>query len=163
MYTFLHAFGDSTWKKGLNYYLTNRINNFASSDDLYEALQRAVNEDYPASTPNVAEIMKTWEHQGGFPLITVSRNDSRVTISQERFFYGSDVSDSLWHVPISYYTSSTPNASKTTADFWISNSQSTTLTTVVLDKIKDANDWIIFNTQQVRFKSQIWRFININF
>lgn len=138
----------------MNYYLTNRINNFASSDDLYEALQRAVNEDYPASTPNVAEIMKTWEHQGGFPLITVSRNDSRVTISQERFFYGSDVSDSLWHVPISYYTSSTPNASKTTADFWISNSQSTTLTTVVLDKIKDANDWIIFNTQQVRFKSQ---------
>lgn len=163
MYTFLHALGDSTWKKGLNYYLTNRANKFASSDDLYEALQLAVNEDYPASSPNVAEMMKTWENQGGFPLITVSRNDSQVTISQERFFYGSDVSDSLWHVPISYYTSSSPNTSKTTADFWISNSQTTTLTTDVLEKIKDANDWIIFNTQQVCLKSRLWIFIKIHF
>lgn len=149
----MHAFGAETWRKGLNYYLNNRYDKYANSDHLYEGLQTAVNEDTPsASTPvNVGMVMRSWETQGGFPLISVSRNASHVTISQERFLYNNEGSQNIWHVPINYYTASTPDSSKTTPDMWINaRTRSFSLNVGELDKIKQEDDWIILNTQQVR-------------
>lgn len=151
MHTFLHAFGADIWQKGLNYYLTDRYNNYATSEHLYAGIQKAVYEASPSSFLNVSTIMRSWEHQAGFPLIYVTRNATHVTISQERFFYSSeDVSESLWHVPLSYYTASTPDSSETFANTWIDARESVTFLVTALPKIRAENDWIIFNTQQVR-------------
>jgi aminopeptidase N len=158
LHTFLHTFGAETWRKGLNYYLINRFNKFANSDHLYEGLQRAVNEDSPSSPVNVGMVMRSWELQSGFPLISVSRNASHVTINQERFFYIDYESQNLWHVPISYYTASTPDFTKTTPDLW-SNTRSFSWSIDLFPKIKQEDDWIILNTQQVRILSIIFHFI----
>jgi aminopeptidase N len=144
----MHAFGAETWRKGLNYYLHNRYNNYSNSDHLYEGLQQAVNEDSPSSPVNVGMVMQSWEHQAGFPLISVSRNASHVTISQDRFFYANYGSENLWHVPINYYTASTPDSTKTTPDVWL-NARSFSWNNGELSKIERNDDWIIVNTQQV--------------
>lgn len=133
----------------MNYYLNNRFNNFANSDHLYEALQRAVNEDNPTSTPNVTAIMRSWEYQAGFPLITVARNETHVIINQERFLYGSDESENLWHVPINYYTSSSRDTSETTPAFWLAPIESTHIAIGSLPVAWGTNDWVVFNTKQV--------------
>lgn len=135
----------------MNYYLNDRINNFANSDHLYEALQRAVNEDFFATSATIQEIMRTWEYQAGFPLITVKREGSNFTISQKRFLYTDTSNTNLWHVPITYYTASTPDSSNTKAEFWLLPTPNTVLEAPnSLYKVKAENDWIILNTQQVR-------------
>jgi aminopeptidase N len=149
LHTFLHAIGAETWRKGLNYYLNNRFNNYSNSDHLYEGLQQAVDEDSPSSPVNVGMVMRSWELQAGFPLITVSRNASHVVLTQERFLYDNSGSDNIWHVPINYYTASTPDSTKTTPDLWL-NARSLSSPIEVFPKIKQNNDWIIFNTQQVK-------------
>jgi aminopeptidase N len=150
LHTFLHAFGANIWQKGLSYYLNDRFNNYATSEHLYQGLQRAVNESSPGSFINVANMMGSWEHQAGFPLIYVTRNTSHVTISQERFFYSEEnTSENLWYVPLSYYTASTPDSSQTFANTWIDRRASVTFNVPALPKIRQEDDWIIFNTQQV--------------
>lgn len=151
LHTFLHAFGASTWRKGLNYYLNNRFNNFANSNHLYEGLQLAVNEDYPTSTPNVTSVMRSWEYQAGFPLITVSRNDTHVSISQERFLYGDDESNNLWYVPINYYTGVNRDTSETKPLMWLSPVKETNIVLSSLPLTWGQSEWAIFNTKQVKF------------
>lgn len=152
LHTFMHAFGAPTWQKGLNYYLNNRFNNFANSDHLYEALQWALNEDYPTSTPNVSAIMRSWEYQAGFPLITVTRNDTHVTISQERFLYGDDESSSLWYVPLNYYTGINKDTSNTRPLMWMNPMKEMSIARNSLPLSWSESEWAIFNTKQVRIK-----------
>jgi aminopeptidase N len=161
LHTFLHAFGASTWRKGLNYYLNNRFNNFANSDHLYEGLQLAVSEDYPTSTPNVTAIMRSWEYQGGFPLINVARNETHVTISQERFLYGDDVSNSLWYVPINYYTGTNRDTINTTPLMWLSPVKETSIALNSLPMSWSTNEWAVFNTKQVKFNKN-FKFSKLN-
>lgn len=138
----------------MNYYLNNRFNNFANSDHLYEGLQRAVDEDYTDVHINVSTVMRSWEYQAGFPLITVTRNETHVTMSQERFLYGSDVSSNLWNVPINYYTKGNSDSSATVASLWLSTA-SATIPQGSLVKSWSFNDWVIFNTKQVNFQLKI--------
>lgn len=135
----------------MNYYLNNRFNNFANSDHLYEGLQLAVREDYPTSTPNVTTIMRSWEYQGGFPLITISQNATHVTINQERFLYGNDESTNLWYVPINYYTGVNRDTSNTKSLFWLNPVRETTFARSSLPVSWGQYEWAIFNTKQVRF------------
>lgn len=58
---------------------------------------------------DVRTMMDTWTLQEGFPLITVEVRGHEVRLSQERFLKGSDSSKTsgfLWHVPLTYITSS---------------------------------------------------------
>ncbi|KAK3538610.1 hypothetical protein QTP86_007678 [Hemibagrus guttatus] len=58
---------------------------------------------------DVSLMMDTWTLQEGFPLITVEVRGREVRLSQERFLKGGDSSQTsgfLWHVPLTYITSS---------------------------------------------------------
>jgi aminopeptidase N len=160
---FQNAFTDATWSKGLFYFLRARQYNYYNAEHLYQGLQRALSEDFPFNTPNVATIMRTWEFQAGFPLISVTRFENEISFRQERFFYGNEVSASLWWVPINYVTASSPNSSVTTPDFWFST-RDLRIQRESAPKPWSANDWIVVNIQQngyfrVNYDNSLWNTI----
>lgn len=154
----------STWTKGIRYYLTTKGLTSATPSDLYAGLQKAVDEDVSVP-PNVATIMESWEHQSGHPLVTVSRNGDKITITQERMLYsGTDAANTLWWIPINYIVGSNPNFTSTAPDMWMKGEKTITLTSATAPKPWTSNDWIVFNSQQtsyyrVNYDDNLWKSI----
>lgn len=166
MHTFQSALGHSTWQKGINYWLVDRFNNFTTSAHLYENIQRAVDEDHPVNPPNVAKTFGSWEWQAGFPLITVSRAGSTLTISQERFFYNRNLaqSENLWWIPLNYVVGSNSDFTSTSPDLWMENVRSVSLESSSAPKQWNESDWILFNIQQtsyyrVNYDNNLWHLL----
>ena len=84
---------DKFFQKGLQLYLNKHAYNVASSDDLWESLEKASNKP-------ISKLMKTWVLQPGYPLITVNCDGNTLELSQERFTYLANDDKSLWLVPI---------------------------------------------------------------
>ncbi|KAJ8417534.1 hypothetical protein AAFF_G00223770 [Aldrovandia affinis] len=70
---------------------------------------------YTCENLDLREMMDTWTQQMGIPLITVERTGQNIRIQQERFLkgvldddaeYSTLQSGYLWHIPITYFTSS---------------------------------------------------------
>lgn len=148
---FQNAFGEENWLKGLRYYLNSKLNNVSNSDDFFENLQKAVNEDYDDEIPNVAMIMKTWTSQAGFPCVTVKwLSGNQLSFDQKRFTKENLPSRNLWWIPISFTLGSNPNFSDTSTDFWIEGVKSVKIE-VGEENSKPFADWIVVNVQQVGF------------
>jgi aminopeptidase N len=157
------AFGVDTWTKGLRNYLITKQYDAATSTDLYNGLQQAVNQDYPTNPPNVATIMSTWENQAGYPVITVSRSGNQLTLTQERFFYTEQTSSSLWWVPINYVVKSNPDFTNTRPDLWMPG-QKTVMIESNAQKPWTASDWVIVNIQEssyyrVNYDNNLWNLL----
>lgn len=160
------ALGDSTWTKGLKLYLETMEYKSASSDDLYAALQSAVDQDLPeGNRPDISTIMRSWETQAGYPVITVKRAGNQLTFEQERFFYSAQpVDNSLWHVPINYVVGSNADFSQTTPDFWIPGVPTLTIESSTQAKPWTANDWIVVNIKEssyyrVNYDDNLWNLL----
>lgn len=160
---FQEAFGVTTFTNGLNYYLNKMALKSASSDDLYEGLQTSLKES--GSSLNVTSIMRTWEIQGGYPVITVSRNNDTITITQQRFLYDTKSSSkSLWSIPLNYVVASNPNFEKTSPDFWMNPQESMSMKNSSATKKWFNNDWMIFNIQEtgyyrVNYDENLWKLL----
>jgi aminopeptidase N len=156
----MHAFTDATWRKGLNYWLNDRYNNYGNSQHLYASLQRAVNEDFPINTPNIGSRLETWEMQSGFPVVTITRTGNVLTISQERFMYDTNLqSSNLWWIPLNFVTSSNPNFLRTTPNFWMSNVRNITVPMNIPE-----SDWLLFNIKstnyyRVNYDHNLWQLL----
>lgn len=157
------ALGVETWTKGLKYYLDTKKNDAATSDDLYAALQTAVNEDVQPNPPSVSTIMRTWENQAGYPLITVSRNGNQLNITQERFYYTAPQtpSSALWWVPINYVVGSNPNFTNTKPDLWLQGQKNLVVSNDTAPKKWTTNDWVVVNIQEssyyrVNYDESLW-------
>ncbi|NCO10564.1 M1 family metallopeptidase [Candidatus Saccharibacteria bacterium] len=86
--------GDDAFRAGLSAYFKQHAYENTSADDLWTALGEA-------SGKNVPDLMNTWMTQPGYPVVSVSQNDSEVTISQEQFFIGPHrESKALWPIPL---------------------------------------------------------------
>ncbi|KAL4228484.1 Endoplasmic reticulum aminopeptidase 1 [Mactra antiquata] len=108
--------GDDVFKSGLTSYLKRFKYKNAASNDLWTSLSQAVVSD--TSDVNVRSLMRTWTEQMGYPVITLTRSGSKVTIKQERFllYKPKDRKETfqspfgyLWEVPFSYTTAENPN------------------------------------------------------
>ena len=97
--------GPDTFRAGITHYLNSHKFANAETTDLWNALEEVSNQP-------IAETMRDWVFQGGYPIIRVSTNGSQVTIAQEPFSYLSDISKAkidrseseigeTWKVPIS--------------------------------------------------------------
>lgn len=154
------ALGEPTWLKGLQKYLNTMKYKSASSANLYTALQEAINEDNVDSQLNIETIMKTWETQPGYPLITVKRNGNELTFEQERFFYSEQPNDnSLWWVPINYVVGSTPDFTNAAPNFWLP-----AVPTFTINKPTQDNEWIVVNVQEssyyrVNYDDNLWNLL----
>ncbi|XP_038078719.1 putative aminopeptidase-2 isoform X2 [Patiria miniata] len=116
-----HFLGESTFIKGLQYYLTALQYGNAENSDLWFHLEKAVQEDSVelGEGLDVATIMATWTLQMGFPFIKVERsyNGARAvtaTVKQKRFLSDPNSNTSTnypdlgykWYVPLTYTSAS---------------------------------------------------------
>lgn len=156
-----NAFGNTTYNKGLRYYLEASAHQSVGSDELYAGIQAAIDEDFPVvQRLNFTTIMRTWEFQPGYPVVTVGISGTQLTFTQERFFYTDDVSDNLWWIPINFVVGSSPNFSSTRPNFWMRAEESVNITN------PDILSWIIVNVQEtgyyrVNYHNYLWNLLRI--
>ena len=86
--------GDDALRKGLkNYFAAHQYNN-AKGDDLWSAVGDAAGMD-------IAGIMNSWLLQPGYPVVSVSVVDGKLTLSQKQFFIGDgEDKDRQWKIPL---------------------------------------------------------------
>jgi aminopeptidase N len=89
-----HYIGEDAFRTGLQRYFADYAYKNTIGDDLWEALAAA-------SGKQVATIMNAWITQPGYPVVTLTRGDDGVTLSQQRFFIGQhEDSDATWPIPL---------------------------------------------------------------
>lgn len=85
--------GEDVFREGIRSYLSTHAYGNTENSDLWDALDQA-------SGQPVRDMMESWIFQGGFPLVSVTLNDATLQLTQERFTYVNEPSDTLWHVPL---------------------------------------------------------------
>ena len=86
--------GGDEFRRGIAAYIKRHSYDNTETTDLWDALEEETGE--PARS-----TMDSWILQGGYPVISVTRGDDGVTLSQERFRYRGDGPDGTrWQVPL---------------------------------------------------------------
>lgn len=134
----------------------------AIEDQLFVAVQNAAKEENYAIPAQIADMWGSWTHQGGFPLLTVSRNydDGSFTVTQQAFFNNANTkSDKLWYIPFNYAVKSNADFRDTEASHYLLN-----VTSVKVDDKLSSDDWLILNKQstgyyRINYDEQNWNLI----
>jgi tricorn protease interacting factor F2/3 len=87
--------GDQAFREGVRRYLSAHAYANATGADLWSAIEGA-------SGKPVQKIMSSWIQQPGFPVVTVSKSDGKLTLRQERFLIsgGRDKEKLRWSIPV---------------------------------------------------------------
>ena len=87
--------GEEAFREGVRRYLSAHAYANATGNDLWSAIE-------DASGKPVKTIMSTWIRQPGFPVVTVSKRDGKLTLRQERFLIsgGPDKEKARWSIPL---------------------------------------------------------------
>uniref|UniRef100_A0A182PNX7 Aminopeptidase N n=1 Tax=Anopheles epiroticus TaxID=199890 RepID=A0A182PNX7_9DIPT len=144
-----HVLGDEYWRAGLKIYLNERAYQGAVDEQLYEGLQKAIEgKGVLPDGVTVGQIMRTWTNEAGYPVLTVRRSydTGDVIISQERFYADRKVPNSnIWMIPYNYVHQARADFNEFDDFEWLATKAARLQTTV------PANEWIIFNKQQVGY------------
>ncbi|XP_051551970.1 leucyl-cystinyl aminopeptidase-like [Myxocyprinus asiaticus] len=91
------------FRKGVIEYLQMYTFRNTESEDLWNSLSQVSKQPF-----NIVQMMNTWTVQKGFPLVTVKRNGTQVTLTQEHFHLNAESTNhsSLWHIPLTYVNDS---------------------------------------------------------
>lgn len=94
--------GHDHLRAGLKAYFEKHSYANTEANDLWECLSAASGKD-------VAGLMNAWMTQSGFPVVTVTRDDTSVTLSQSQFFIGPHKdSSTTWPIPLHGASSQIP-------------------------------------------------------
>lgn len=87
--------GEQAFREGVQRYLSAHAYANATGSDLWSAIEGA-------SGQPVQKIMSSWIQQPGFPVVTVSKSDGKLTLRQERFLIsgGPDKEKFRWSIPV---------------------------------------------------------------
>ncbi|KAB1257137.1 Aminopeptidase N [Camelus dromedarius] len=158
---------EELFKKGLASYLNAFAYQNTTYLDLWEHLQKAVNNQTSIQLPDtVRAIMDRWTLQMGFPVITVDTKTG--DISQKHFLLDPDSNvtrpsefNYLWIVPISSIRNGTPQA-----HYWLQGQEKGTEEIKVKDNLfkTGTNEWVLLNVNvtgyyQVNYDDNNWRMI----
>ncbi|XP_034829842.1 membrane alanyl aminopeptidase-like [Maniola hyperantus] len=157
-----HFVGEETFKKALNYFLLDRAYEHAYPSHLFSSFAKAVQEDNAINSfLNIAEIMRYWVEQPGYPLIDVNVNTNTgvMIVTQERFFISasSNKTEQVWPLPLTYTTGRNPN--------WDNLTPTVVMINRSIEILKEPGDeWVIFNVQQkgfyrVNYDPRTWEMI----
>lgn len=144
---FQEAFTEATWLKGVTNYLDEMQYQLVTPEDLFVHLQQAIDEDFPGSTVNVSDLMHTWLNFAGFPVVTVSRNESSLTVTQQGF---RTMHDEAFSIPLNYATASEPNFNDTVVFLYLVTPQGT-ITQENAPRPWTDDDWIVFNLRDTGY------------
>jgi aminopeptidase N len=93
LYMLKNYLGEETFIKGLGEYFRSHAYSNTSGDDLWKALGKASGKD-------VGSFMKLWLEQSGFPVVSVSKDNKALTISQQHFQIGGKTDKRTWDIPL---------------------------------------------------------------
>ncbi|XP_028255693.1 thyrotropin-releasing hormone-degrading ectoenzyme-like [Parambassis ranga] len=160
-----NVMGQPLFQKGLNDYLLSHMYSNAARDDLWSKLSQAMHSE--GRDINIGEMMDRWTLQMGYPVVTISKNQSEqlpthyITVSQEHFLYGEEVrkNNSLqWQVPLTVAAGNASAASLARL-LWINNRTETHMMGPM-----DDNTWLLGNINQtgyfrVNYDLQNWKLL----
>ena len=72
--------GEEKFKKGIQYFLNKHKFECVESSAYWKGIEKSTGEP-------IADMMKTWIHQPGYPLITVLKADNHLSLEQSRFYF----------------------------------------------------------------------------
>uniref|UniRef100_A0A1I8P0A9 Aminopeptidase n=1 Tax=Stomoxys calcitrans TaxID=35570 RepID=A0A1I8P0A9_STOCA len=157
-----HALTDTVFQRGLHNYLT--ANNFSAAveDKLFTAIQIASKEENYEIPAKIEDMMGSWTHQGGYPLLTVKRNydDGSFSVTQQAFHNNETInSDKSWYIPFNYATQSNADFRDTEATNYLLNVKS-----VSVGAKLGKEEWLILNKQstgyyRINYDEQNWKLI----
>ncbi|CAG9800905.1 unnamed protein product [Chironomus riparius] len=148
---FENSIGTETWKRGMKFYIESYQYSSTEPGDLYEAIQKVVDEELSNNTISFKDAMSSWIDQAGFPTISARLENGTLKLSQKR--KADSGKNEIYTIPIFYVSSSDPECSKQTAKFWMTEKEM---------KIENFNDdWIIINCKStgyydVEYDINIW-------
>ena len=85
--------GEEAFRRGVALYLKEHAFGNATSEDLWDALQRA-------SDKPVRSILRTWVERTGHPLLEVSGGDGSLTLTQKRSSLDPPKTEDPWPLPL---------------------------------------------------------------
>ena len=85
--------GEETFRDGVRRYLSDHLGGNTDNADLWAALEAASGEP-------VGGLMENWIFHGGHPLVEVTEDDGRCTLSQRPFRYDGRDDGTRWQVPV---------------------------------------------------------------
>lgn len=85
--------GKEKFRKGVSLYLKNFAHSNATRKDFWEMLSRVSGITY------LDKLIETWVTKSGHPVILASRNNTEITLLQQRFTFGGNIDD-VWPIPV---------------------------------------------------------------
>ncbi|KPJ03365.1 Endoplasmic reticulum aminopeptidase 1 [Papilio xuthus] len=105
----------------------------AVENDLWAAMSEVIKNHSMFQHLSVVDFMNSWTRQAGYPVVNVDRdyNTGKVTFSQKLFTSSGEpykeMTDQVWHIPLSYATMDVPRANWTTRPrLWLTDRSATT-------------------------------------
>ncbi|XP_051547221.1 thyrotropin-releasing hormone-degrading ectoenzyme-like [Myxocyprinus asiaticus] len=163
-----NVMGQSLFQRALNDYLMTHMYGNADRDDLWNKLSEAMQRE--GKDINITEVMDRWTLQMGYPVVTISKNDSldnNVSISQEHFVYDTDAKihhpelfnkSFQWQIPLTLTVGNSSHISTETI-IWLSNK-----TEMHRVSQMDGETWLLGNINQtgyfrVNYDLNNWRLL----
>ncbi len=131
--------GEESFRIGIRNYLNKHSYANAETQDLWEALGEA-------SGKPVSEVMNSWVQQTGFPVLDISKKNSKLSLSQSRFLFehinsAPHKDTTVWHIPVKISTGKENHIATTLMD--------TANSTIQISD--NSNDWYKVNPEQTGF------------
>ncbi|XP_030641461.1 thyrotropin-releasing hormone-degrading ectoenzyme-like [Chanos chanos] len=163
-----NVMGQLVFQRGLNDYLMTHMYGNAARDDLWNKFSEAMQKE--GKDINIKEVMDRWTLQMGYPIVTISNNESlenTVTITQEHFVYDMDAKlhnpelfnkSFQWQIPLTLAVGNSSHISSETI-IWVSNKTETHK----VGKL-DEETWLLGNINQtgyfrVNYDLHNWRLL----
>nr|XP_012230690.1 PREDICTED: uncharacterized protein LOC105677005 [Linepithema humile] len=145
-----HILTNEVFQEGIIRYLHTHQFSSVTSDNLWSALQAALDEsNVPHNAYELKEVMDTWIKQRNYPVVHVIRNNDtgEVILTQEHFMPSNkDIDNNKWWIPVTFATQTNPDFSNTLPTHWLRPQDQS----IIIDGI-NPNDWIIVNLQQTGY------------
>ncbi|XP_011865488.1 PREDICTED: uncharacterized protein LOC105560735 [Vollenhovia emeryi] len=147
-----HTITAEVFRNGIIKYIHKHQFGSVTSDDLWNALQAALDEsNVPHNAYKLKEVMDPWIKQKHYPLVRVTRNyeTGEVILTQEHFRPKSKnehTDSNKWWIPLNFATQTNPDFSNTLPTHWLRPQDKN----ISIDGI-DPDDWVIVNVQQMGY------------
>ncbi|KAH8393474.1 hypothetical protein KR200_002162 [Drosophila serrata] len=139
--------GNETFYDGIQRHLWQ--NSFAGTtpDIFWRSLQlaRERQSDAPRIEETLKSVMDTWTQQKGYPLVTVSRNGTSVSLTQSHAF--NESRPERWWIPITFTVQGRPNFFDVRPKAWMSPLEKS----VQLKVSVPEDQWIVFNLRAMGY------------
>ncbi len=116
--------GAEAFRAGLKSYFETYQYKNTVGDNLWDEFERA-------SGKKIREFMTAWVSRSGYPVVSVSRRDDTVSLSQKQFVIGSHkASERLWPIPLGSSDPAAPQTLETEASSYTSSDPRPYLNTI---------------------------------